>query len=215
MVLMLALLLNASSANAAEFDAELAIPSEHPQWMKAAYAPSYSRYLIKLAALDSPGDLVASSTDPRVGCRVQDDWVILSFQSNRADWPTTFPVLATCTVGEDVLRVSLVEFDPAVDPAHQEMKIQTGDVVNLVRVTDALVRRTYALPECDAPYLKGTYTATGIDGVTCSVYHRRGGEQVVQLRVLPDATMGAGVCTLPLRDSTSYTLTINLDESAP
>lgn len=154
------------------------------------------------------------STDPRVNCRVEGGWVILQFTANRANWPTTLPLSTSCTYGGDTLNIDVVAFEPEVDPAFQEMEIQAGDVINITRITDALVRRTFPLPECESAFVPGTYAVTGLNHVSCSAVYWDGAPQV-QVRILPSATTGIGTCELPLADQSTYSLTINLDEHAP
>ncbi|MEQ1566371.1 MAG: hypothetical protein ABMA64_12090 [Myxococcota bacterium] len=206
-----------SVAGATDYDAELAIPSEHPQWMKAGYAPTYKRFLYKLSPSQNPGDGVVNSTDSRVKCRVKSSWVILEFSADRAHWPSTLPLSATCVYGPDTLEVSVVPYAPEVDPAFQQMEILTtsaGPQVDITRFTNGLDITSFNLPTtCSGEFVVGTYGST-LDAVACRVFYRSA-QPVVQVRVLEAASIGVGSCTLPLDDDTDYVLTINLDEHDP
>lgn len=215
----LAALWLSAPAMATTYDAELAIPSEHPSWMDEDYAPTYRRYLYKLDSTQDPGDMVVNSTDSRIKCHVEDSWIVIEFSADRDAWPAAlaYPLSATCTYGGDTLDISVVALEPEVDPAFAEMEIQTtssSQWINITRITDALVVRSFKLPtNCSGDFVAGNYNSTLAD-VDCRVSYR-GTQPMVQVRVAEEANTGSGTCTLPLDDGKDYVLGINLDEHAP
>ncbi|MEZ4240196.1 MAG: hypothetical protein R3F59_29390 [Myxococcota bacterium] len=186
-----------TDALAANYSAELAIPSTHPgsTGIPASRVVRYSR---AVATGVQGNDFTVASSDSRVTCELRNGTVFLHFDSKASTWPSS-PFSTTCSYGSDSVNVDVVWMDPAVDPALQDHTIDASDTITFTNITNASAVLPYGLPACASSYVGGLYSST-LPGIRCRVVQNSvTDEDVVQLEIATTATYGTGTCSLPRR----------------
>ncbi|MCB9669428.1 MAG: hypothetical protein H6736_00695 [Alphaproteobacteria bacterium] len=201
------MILTLSVALATNYSMELAVPSEHPAWLDAATVFGAHR----IVAQTSHADLTVASTHPNVECAIQDGYVTARMYANKANYPTSFPFDATCAYGGDSLKVTVVTFSAATDPALQPNIIDENGAVSLTRVTGSHAIESYRLPECERSYETGTYTSS-LKFVYC-VVEKWDDFYTLRLHVPANASMGTGSCSLPTDGGPPEVISITLAEA--
>lgn len=202
-------LLLAAPSHAATYDAEIAVPEDHPS-TNLGISPSFSYAMRRALVHDKDAsDQVVTTSDSRVRCVVEDGWLEVEFAATASNWPTSWPVKTECNHGGDKLKIAVVKMSAATDISKQPAAI-VSNTITFTRVAGASGVMTYALPPTG--FVNGTYNST-LNGVKCIVRSKSGGGHMVTLQTAASANMSSGTCSLPLSGGGSYTLGLDLDEA--
>jgi hypothetical protein len=202
---MLFVLMNLALAN--PYMAELAIPQAYPAGHASGGLVGYARAIM---AADMP-DTSVPSTDARIRCAIEDGVLVVKFQANQVNWPTSLPFDATCVHGGEELVVRLVAMNSAIVGPMQNHTLVNGSTISMTKIVGSQWLQSFDLPP--GQYVAGNYTSPNMTATRCIVSNLAGGKSIVQLRSGSLAGASSGNCTIPRTGQAPLVLNLQVFEA--